>query len=112
MMRRDDSGGLDAAQATLVHDPLVERYVAEASRLPQVRIIATGPDRSAPSIWTVIDAEPWAPGPRREVYEAELRALDAAAAGAGDFRLINVREYSDVPADQLVPQPAKIRFCR
>lgn len=93
-------------------DSLVERYLAEVSQLPQVRMVGVDPEGLEPRFWTLIDAEPWESAPRHEVYEAEMRALQATVTETGGFRLINLREYAGIPIEQLVPNSAAVRFRR
>jgi len=75
--------------------PLLQTYVEQASRLPQVQRILVAPSDDGYRLWTVIDAPPFDSQPRHEVYSAEQEALQAHDETV-DFRLINTNEVAEL----------------
>jgi hypothetical protein len=63
-------------------------------------------------IRTIIAAEPFARGPRYQIYEAELEASDSEPDAQVLLRLINRREYGDEAMEWLVPSNAHVAWRR
>ena len=91
---------------------VLDQYVSIVSRLPFVEQVLAVPGYEGVEIWTVIDAEPFVDGPNDLVYEAELRAWDAAPDALILHRLINRREYGDEKLAQVLPDPAHVAWRR
>jgi hypothetical protein len=83
---------------------MIQHYVSIVSRLPFVQEVQAEAGLEGVGVWTVIDAEPFAIGPRRKVYKAELQAAQACPDAYVSFRLLNRLEYGDEKLRQVLPE--------
>jgi hypothetical protein len=91
---------------------LIRTFVDEVAGLPQVeRVLVVRPQSDGPSIWTLISAPPFEIEYREPIYQAQLRAIDAAPDALVQFRLVNLDELNQ-PTEQVVPTPHAIVYDR
>ena len=87
---------------------LAEKFAGLALALPQVQQVLLEETDEGPTIWTIINAEPFDSSFRDPVYEAEAEALRSVNGGLADFRLLNTREYERGVEDLLPTSPSKV----
>lgn len=91
---------------------LVGEFIHIVSDLPHVRQVLLEATDVGPTVWTVIDAEPFKQDERDLVYDAELRVIERRPNLDVDFRLINVAEYGDEAEEGLLPTRARTLWRR
>lgn len=91
---------------------LGERFVTLVRALPQARQVLLEAADEGARIWTVIEAEPFDRGQREPVYAAEIAALEAHPDVDADFRLINLAEYGESRAADVLPENAEVLWHR
>jgi hypothetical protein len=91
---------------------LGERFVTLVRALPQARQVLLEAAAEGARIWTVIEAEPFDRGQREPVYAAEIEALQAHPDVVADFRLINLTEYGESRAADVLPENAEVLWHR
>jgi hypothetical protein len=104
---KERSAGIRAPEAKVLRT-----FVSLVSRLPFVEQVLTLPGCEGLEIWTIVDADPPDFETNKQVYQAELDAMDAVPGALVLFRLINRREYSGESLDYVLPSADRIVWRR
>lgn len=90
----------------------VSDFVRRVSDLPQVRQVRADTSAGYPRICTVIHSKPFADSYREAVYRIELESMDAHPEVPVDFDLVNIAEYPEALADEILPTGFQVRLTR
>lgn len=91
---------------------LASDFVSRVRGMAFVRKVLFQETPPGPVIWTVIDAEPWTPGPSDAIFEAELQSRLTFPGSLVHFDLINLREHGTTDPNHLLPSRARVIFER
>jgi hypothetical protein len=93
-------------------EQLTHAFAESVSQLPQAREVSITGQEDIPRLWTVIDATPFDPSPRYEVYRCELAVRERFPRVVVEFALINPLEWPFSERAFLIPSTAIVVWRR
>jgi hypothetical protein len=89
-------------------EQVTARYTELVRQIPEVKEVWLSEEPEGATLWTIIDAERFARGPRREVYGVQYEVLRAMNKPLVDFRLLNVADFQRTGREHVLPRTSRL----